>query len=287
MNLEESNKLIDLCGGRSGFLSLFDYLPMCRVYAKDYRGLWEEGGRKIGRFFYGNQRFCETRGVATQAELCGTTDYDYTVSALAAQYVAEDHKIFEEGVPAVGRAWLVAEADGRARVWRSSKAPIFDAKGQPLALLGAMYAVQSDPGEVLGADHFTASLVHVQNHLGEKLVLSDLAGMTGYSVSRYVSKFREHFGETPMNYIKRMRVTAAASELLQTTKQMSEIAYQFGFYDSSHLTRHFKEIMGVTPTDYRKTGGAGERRKPRTKTQTGNVCPGGDRLPHDRRRKGD
>lgn len=250
MTRAESEELIGQCGGAEGFLQLFDYLPMVRVYAKDYRGLEIGGESRTGRFFYGNRSFCEMRGLRHRDDLLGTTDYDYAMAPLAAQYVAEDLRVFEAGVPAVGRAWLVTEGDLQAQVWKSSKVPIFDSNGAPVALIGAMYAIKSGPEGVRGVDRFTGSLVYIQENLGEKLPLETLAKLAGYSVSRYVSKFKEYFGETPGNYIKRMRVIGVASALVEGDRSAGELAQEFGFYDSSHLTRHFKDVLGVTPRGF-------------------------------------
>ena len=49
-----------------------------------------------------------------------------------------------------------------------------------------------------------------------------------------------------------LRIHTAARLLAETSRPVSAIAREVGFYDQSALTRYFKRIMGVTPTAFRK-----------------------------------
>ncbi|MBD1869496.1 helix-turn-helix domain-containing protein [Leptolyngbya sp. FACHB-541] len=44
-----------------------------------------------------------------------------------------------------------------------------------------------------------------------------------------------------------------AKQSLRTATPLCEIATDHGFYDQSHLNRHFKRVFGVTPGQYRES----------------------------------
>ncbi|MDB9527573.1 helix-turn-helix domain-containing protein [Oscillatoria sp. CS-180] len=45
-----------------------------------------------------------------------------------------------------------------------------------------------------------------------------------------------------------------AKQLLKGTKRaIAEIALQCGFSSKSHMTKHFREATGTTPSSYRKS----------------------------------
>lgn len=63
--------------------------------------------------------------------------------------------------------------------------------------------------------------------------------------------FRRHVGMPPHAYWLGLRV-ARARELLCDDLPVASVAAQLGFTDQSHLTRHFKALLGVTPGAYRR-----------------------------------
>lgn len=79
--------------------------------------------------------------------------------------------------------------------------------------------------------------------------LSEMAGMSASSLRRH---FKEHTGKTPGDFIKELRLMAAARRLLTTDQRISHIAYEVGFDDQNYFSRIFKETFGVSPSQYRK-----------------------------------
>lgn len=60
-------------------------------------------------------------------------------------------------------------------------------------------------------------------------------------------------GDTPLAYIRALQMKRA-QQLLDDTGNIpiGEIAMKCGYFDTSHFTRAFKQVTGVTPTQYRK-----------------------------------
>jgi AraC family transcriptional regulator len=70
---------------------------------------------------------------------------------------------------------------------------------------------------------------------------------------RLARGFRRSFGEPMADYLRRIRVDAAASKLASTDLPISQVAGDVGFADQSHLTRWFSRYLGTTPGRYRMT----------------------------------
>ncbi len=97
---------------------------------------------------------------------------------------------------------------------------------------------------------------YIAEHLSETLSLSDLAQLTGLSISQFSLRFRNTTGQTPHRFVTAMRVERARDLLVTGRYPIAEIAVRTGFADQSHLTRHVRRALGVTPSVLKKqTGG--------------------------------
>lgn len=73
------------------------------------------------------------------------------------------------------------------------------------------------------------------------------------SSAQFRRKLTAVSGTTPAVYI-RTRQMQMAQRILDSNADLpiNEVAMKCGFYDVSHFTRTFKQVMGVTPTQYKK-----------------------------------
>ena len=94
---------------------------------------------------------------------------------------------------------------------------------------------------------------HVHRHLTDPLPLQQLAELAGLSQWRLVAVFRQHLGVSPHRYINLQRI-GRAKALLHQGMAAAAVAGACGFYDQSHLSRHFKNLCGMTPGQYLQTG---------------------------------
>jgi AraC-like DNA-binding protein len=93
---------------------------------------------------------------------------------------------------------------------------------------------------------------HVDAHLSESMGLADLAAVAGLSVYHFAREFKHSAGITPHYYLVQRRVERAQDMLARTDLSVSEIALAVGFSDQSHLTRHFRHMLGTTPREFRR-----------------------------------
>ncbi len=94
---------------------------------------------------------------------------------------------------------------------------------------------------------------YVDKHIDQPLNLDVLAGVANFSPYHFHRIFTVLTGETPGNYVQRMRVEKAA-RLLQNDKRMSisEIAYTCGFGSISLFSRTFRAYFNATAKEYRQ-----------------------------------
>ncbi|WP_369063080.1 helix-turn-helix domain-containing protein [Burkholderia gladioli] len=95
----------------------------------------------------------------------------------------------------------------------------------------------------------------------QPLSLDTLAAVAGLSVSRFTARFRNEVGLSPHRYLCLVRVRRA-QDLLCDGLAPSLVATEVGFFDQSHLCRHFRRVLGVTPRDFviGRPGGVSARR---------------------------
>ena len=85
--------------------------------------------------------------------------------------------------------------------------------------------------EIIGA------MEYINNNLGNKILLSDIARVANMSTATLNRRFKEFLNISPMEYVTHCRV-AFARELMEEGKHTkAEIAQMCGFYDSVHMNK--------------------------------------------------
>jgi len=95
-------------------------------------------------------------------------------------------------------------------------------------------------------------LDYVERNISEPFSLATLAGLSGYSLSRFKTRFREETGQTPALYVSAMRVERAKLELERTDTSITDIAYNLGWSSGNYFCTVFKKLTGVSPLTYRR-----------------------------------
>ncbi len=89
----------------------------------------------------------------------------------------------------------------------------------------------------------------LDSHLVEGIALADAAVLLQASPTHLVRAFRHETGMPPHRYLTGRRLDRARTLLLEGHKA-AEVATVTGFHDQAHLTRHFRQLLGVTPGVY-------------------------------------
>ncbi|HEU0294938.1 MAG TPA: AraC family transcriptional regulator [Anaerolineales bacterium] len=120
-----------------------------------------------------------------------------------------------------------------------------------LGLLIGRYADASPAEERLGKEKkaIRQACDYIEGHSSRGLSLKELAQHVALSPFYFLRLFRAEVGMPPYTYLESVRVRHA-QRLIESGKPLAEVALEAGFSSQSHMTRHFKNIIGVTPGKY-------------------------------------
>lgn len=103
----------------------------------------------------------------------------------------------------------------------------------------------------LGKEHQIVQRVqeYLRANYMHSISLQQLACIANLKPLRLLRVFRKHVGLPPHAYLVQTRVSCA-KVFLSLGLPICQVAADTGFTDQSHLTRHFKRLVGVTPKQY-------------------------------------
>lgn len=93
---------------------------------------------------------------------------------------------------------------------------------------------------------------YIGKHKMEPLSLSAVARAAGSSVFHFCKVFRRSTGLKFTDYVARVRLEDARTQLLNPNRRISEVAYDVGFQSLTQFNRMFKRVFGQSPTEFRK-----------------------------------
>jgi AraC family transcriptional regulator len=92
----------------------------------------------------------------------------------------------------------------------------------------------------------------IHEHFTERLSVNDLAGHVHVHPAHLSVEFRKYHRCSIGDYIRDLRIKRACQQLVNSNQSLSEMALDSGFYDQSHFSRTFKQVIGMTPAQYRR-----------------------------------
>lgn len=93
---------------------------------------------------------------------------------------------------------------------------------------------------------------YMEENLASEMTLADLAAIAGISHTHFCRAFHASTGVPPHRYIIARRVERAKGLLADGDMRIAEIAIAVGFGDQSHMTKHFRSLVGTTPGRFRE-----------------------------------
>lgn len=97
------------------------------------------------------------------------------------------------------------------------------------------------------------TLAYIEENLGSKLGIGDLANVVELSRSHFSRAFKHSVGLSPMEYVTVRRVERARAMIVSTRERLAEVALACGFADQSHLNRRFRNLVGMSPGQWRRS----------------------------------
>lgn len=104
-----------------------------------------------------------------------------------------------------------------------------------------------------GQETYTMShaIAYIQKHYKEDIKLKQLAKYCHCSNSYISHHFKKYTGVTLKTYVNILRVEEAKTLLEDEQIAITPMAYELGYKDSNYFSKVFKDITGISPTNYR------------------------------------
>lgn len=102
------------------------------------------------------------------------------------------------------------------------------------------------------SERFAPHLEWILTNLKTPHTVATLARRAHMSGRTFARRFVEETGRTPMQWVTDQRVLYARRLLEETTLDIDRIAEESGFGTATLLRHHFRRVIGVTPSDYRR-----------------------------------
>lgn len=97
--------------------------------------------------------------------------------------------------------------------------------------------------------------LYIQTNYAKELTLEEIACHCGYAEYYLSRKFSKETGMKLGDYIHSVRIDAAKTMLLTTSKEIQEISDSLHFGNRNHFDRVFRQLVGISPARYREQGG--------------------------------
>ncbi|MFD0693792.1 response regulator [Paenibacillus sp. GCM10027628] len=92
---------------------------------------------------------------------------------------------------------------------------------------------------------------YIRTHYSTDFGIEDIAAALGISSSYFSLLFKQHFGETFVEYVTKHRMELAKSMLLLSDKSITDIGKSVGYMERRYFTKVFQKFTGEIPSEYR------------------------------------
>jgi len=104
----------------------------------------------------------------------------------------------------------------------------------------------------LDSPHVAAAKRFMRERHGGSVALEDVARASGVAPAHLCRVFKKETGQTPFEFLRRLRVERAKDYLARTADPMDEVARAVGFGSSRDMSRAFQRAEGMSPREYRR-----------------------------------
>lgn len=125
-----------------------------------------------------------------------------------------------------------------------------------LHLLAELFFNNSEFSPGMRTSHFhdlEPTFAFLRHHLHRSVSLAEMAHHAGLSPSHFTYVFKKQTNHSPIEYFIHLKIRHACNLLTVTQMTVKEISQAVGYRDCYYFSRMFKKVMGVTPTEYRRS----------------------------------
>lgn len=92
---------------------------------------------------------------------------------------------------------------------------------------------------------------YIENHLAEKISVEYLSSKLAVGRRNFDRRFIKATGNTPIEYVQRVKIESAKKALENSRKTVHEVMYEVGYSDVKAFREVFKKITGISPLEYK------------------------------------
>ena len=229
-------------GAGQQFQQLFEHLPGIYFFVKDAQS----------RMICASRPILDRLGLPSEAEIIGTTDYDYFPPQVADGFVRDDRLVIESGEPLINRVEVWYNEQRLLDWFVTTKLPLRNREGAVIGVMGTVQSYDGSRKSLLPYGQVNQAVDYIRAHHREKITVEQLARQTGISSRQLHRRFRDVFGMSVQEFLAKSRIQAASDELLSTDRSITEVAHAYGFCDQSAFTQQFRKHTGMTPLKFRR-----------------------------------
>ncbi len=222
--------------------SLFEYLADVYFFVKD----------KNLQFIKVNNNFTKLFGFSSDDEVIGLRDQDMVKRDLALKYEYDDQKVLRTGIPITDIKEPVSSAAGIISFHITTKLPVHNRHGEIIGICGITRDIAKTQVTIKPLQELQKAVEKIRKDYNKSLKIENLASLVNMSTSTFLRRFKKNFNMPPVQYIREVRLNKVCRILLESNRSINDITYETGFCDQSYLTREFKKMTGLSPSDYRK-----------------------------------
>ncbi|WP_018343759.1 GlxA family transcriptional regulator [Cytophaga aurantiaca] len=111
----------------------------------------------------------------------------------------------------------------------------------------AIFQVQKNHGDAV----ISKAQTYIEEHLSEKISFEELASKLATSRRNFDRRFIKATGNTPVEYLQRVKVEVAKGTLEKGRKSIFEVMQDVGYADDKAFREVFKKITGLSPLEYK------------------------------------
>lgn len=120
-----------------------------------------------------------------------------------------------------------------------------------LMQLQSLHATESNVAVLATSNRFAHTLQYIKANIAEKISVDELSAQAYMSKSNFYRAFKQEFGLSPIDYLIKERMRLAKRCLKNPALSITEICFKAGFSNLGYFTRTFRQLEGLTPTEYR------------------------------------
>lgn len=124
-------------------------------------------------------------------------------------------------------------------------------------IISQKYAMTDDRSDNTADYIILKTTQYMEENYFSKITVDDLSKIVNMSTPNFFRYFKKVFNTSPMEYLKKIRISHATDMLSSTDKSISFIAQECGFFDASHFTHAFEQSTNMKPKEFRRKARAG------------------------------